>query len=291
MGRKTSLMRCSGDRSICRRRHDDRWGRRTGFSGSSPSLRRRSGRGSLLLAEVHICGVPAGVAKAWKAPTASALCQARKRLGEAPVKELFEQVCQPLATTSTIGAFHHGWRLMAVDGLVWDVPDTQANDAEFGRPSSRTDQGGAFPQVRMVALGEAGTHAVAAAALGPVKTGARELAEGCLFAMEPGMLVGFDRGFYSFDFYRKVTATGADVLFRLSKTMRLPVLARLGDDSYLSVITPGRGLSRRPLRSTARNRWPRPVKRSSCGPSNTPSPTEATHHRIGSSPRSSTGRK
>lgn len=37
--------------------------------------------------------------KAWKLPTASALCQARKRLGEAPVKELFDQVCQPLATS------------------------------------------------------------------------------------------------------------------------------------------------------------------------------------------------
>ena len=176
--------------------------------------------------------------KAWKVPTASALCQARRRLGEAPVKELFDQVCQPLATTSTIGGFHHRWRLMAVDGLVWDVPDTPANEAEFGRPSSRTGQGGAFPQVRMVAMGEAGTHAIVAAELGPITTGERELAEGCLFAMEPGMLVAFDRGFYSFAFYRQVAATGADVIFRLSKTIKLPVLTRLPDDSYLSAITP-----------------------------------------------------
>lgn len=176
--------------------------------------------------------------KAWKVPTASALCQARKRLGEAPVKELFDQVCQPLATTSTIGGFHHRWRLMAIDGVTLDVPDTPANEEAFGRPPSRTGQGGAFPQVRILALGEAGTHAIVAAEIGSIKTGERELAEGCLFAVEPGMLVCFDRGFYSFEFYRKVTATGADVLFRMSKNVKLPVLKRLPDDSYLSAITP-----------------------------------------------------
>jgi len=176
--------------------------------------------------------------KAWRVPTASALCQARQRLGDAPVRELFDQVCQPLATTSTIGAFVHRWRLMAVDGMVWDIPDTPANLAEYRRPPSRTGHGGAFPQVRMVALGEAGSHAVVAAQLGPTGTGERELAEGCLFAMEAGMLVAFDRGFFSYKFYRQVTGTGADVIFRLSKTIKLPVLKRLPDDSYLSAITP-----------------------------------------------------
>ncbi|MBN9609377.1 MAG: hypothetical protein BGO26_06895 [Actinobacteria bacterium 69-20] len=178
--------------------------------------------------------------KAWKVPTASALCQARKRLGEAPVRELFEQVCQPLATTATIGAFAGRWRLMAIDGLVWDVPDTAANEEAFGRSPSRTGQGGAFPQVRMAALSEVGTHAVVAAEFGPLKIGERQLAEGCLFALEPGMLVCFDRGFYSFDFYGQVAATGADVLFRMSKSVKLPVLARLADDSYLSAITANR---------------------------------------------------
>lgn len=141
--------------------------------------------------------------KAWKVPTASALCQARRRLGEAPVKELFDQMCRPLATTATIGAFHGRWRLMAIDGLVWDVADTAENEAAFGRSASRSGHGGAFPQVRMVALSEVGTHAVVAAELGPLKTGERELAEGCLFALEPGMLVCFDRGFFSFDFYAR----------------------------------------------------------------------------------------
>jgi Transposase DDE domain len=52
------------------------------------------------------------------------------------------------------------------------------------------------------------------------------------------MLVLFDRGFFSYDFFAQAQATGADLLFRLSSTLKLPVLQRLPDDSYLSVITP-----------------------------------------------------
>jgi hypothetical protein len=51
------------------------------------------------------------------------------------------------------------------------VPDTGENEAAFGRPSSRKAQGGAFPQVRVVGLGECGTHAVIAAEPGPISTG------------------------------------------------------------------------------------------------------------------------
>jgi hypothetical protein len=102
--------------------------------------------------------------RAWKVPTASALCQARQRLGEEPLRQLFERAAAPLAMSSTIGAWlSHRWRLMAIDGVTLDVPDTAENEKEFGRPSSRTGQGGAFPEVRMVGLGECGTHAIVAA--------------------------------------------------------------------------------------------------------------------------------
>ena len=57
---------------------------------------------------------------------------------------------------------------MSLDGTCLDVPDTPANEAAFGRPgSSRREGGGAFPQLRLVALSESGTHAITAAALGP----------------------------------------------------------------------------------------------------------------------------
>lgn len=178
--------------------------------------------------------------RAWQVPTASALSQARARLGEAPLQALFERAAVPLATPSTIGGWLGQWRLMAIDGVTVDVPDTPQNAAEFGRPASRTGQGGAFPQVRIAALGEAGTHAIVGASLGPYSSGERQLALGLLPDLTPGMLVAFDRGYYSLDFYRQTVETGADVLFRVSATLTLPMLARLPDDSYLSALTPNK---------------------------------------------------
>jgi Insertion element 4 transposase N-terminal/Transposase DDE domain len=179
---------------------------------------------------------------AWRVPTPSALCQARQRLGEAPLRRLFEQAAVPLATPATIGAWQGRWRLMAIDGVTLDVPDTPDNEAAFGRPSSRKPQGGAFPQVRVVGLGECGTHAVVAAELGPISTGERELAQAVLPDMDQTMLVTFDRGFYSYDFFTQAKATGAQLLFRVTSSLKLPVLERLPDGSWLSAIT-GKGTS------------------------------------------------
>jgi Insertion element 4 transposase N-terminal/Transposase DDE domain len=177
--------------------------------------------------------------RAWKVPTASALCQARQRLGEQPLRQLFERAAAPLATPSTIGAWlSHRWRLMAIDWVTLNVPDTPENAGAFGRPSSCTGQGGAFPQVRVVGLGECGTHAIVAADLGPIRTGERELAERVLPDLDQDMLVIFDRGFYSYDLFTRVQAAGAEALFRVSSTLKLPVLQRLADDSYLSAIAP-----------------------------------------------------
>jgi hypothetical protein len=179
--------------------------------------------------------------RAWQVPTASALCQARQRLGEAPLRRLFERIAAPLATPATIGAWlSHRWRLMAVDGVILDVPDTPDNEAAFGRPASRTGQGGAFPQVRVVGLGECGTHAILAAELGPISTGERELAENVLADLGEDMLVMFDRGFFSYDFFAQAVQTGADLLFRVTASLKLPVLQRLPDGSWLSAITPNR---------------------------------------------------
>jgi len=176
--------------------------------------------------------------RAWRVPTPSALCQARQRLGEAPLRRLFEQAAVPLATGATIGAWLSRWRRMAIDGVTLDVPDTPDNEAAFGRPGSRTPQGGAFPQVRVVGLGECGTHAIVAADLGPCNVGERELAAGLLDDLEPGMLVLLARGFFSYNFFAQAKQTGADLLFRVGSSLKLPVLHRLPDDSYLSAITP-----------------------------------------------------
>ncbi|MCA1681853.1 MAG: IS4 family transposase [Actinobacteria bacterium] len=171
----------------------------------------------------------------WKVPTTSALSQARTRLGEAPMKLLFERIAVPMARAGTRGAWCAGLRVMALDGLVLDVPDTSANDGAFGRSGNATAPS-PFPQVRLVALGECGTHAVVDAAFGPVSTGEQTLAAQLITRFTAGMLVLADRNFYSYQAWQQACATGAALLWRVSANLTLPVLEWLPDGSYRSLV-------------------------------------------------------
>jgi hypothetical protein len=83
----------------------------------------------------------------WGVPTASAITQARKRLGREVFPEIFERTCGPvggdasptaglLALGTARGAWLRGWRLLAIDGFDVDVPDSKENAAEFGYAGS-----------------------------------------------------------------------------------------------------------------------------------------------------------
>ena len=171
----------------------------------------------------------------WTVPSTSAISQARTRLGEAPLKLLFERIAVPMARPGTRGAWFHGLRVMAIDGLVLDVPATPDNDKEFGRSGNDTTTS-PFPQVRLVALGECGTHAVTDAALGGITTGEQTLAAQLISRFTAGMLVLADRNFYNYQAWQQACATGAALLWRVTATLTLPVLEWLPDGSYRSVV-------------------------------------------------------
>jgi hypothetical protein len=59
---------------------------------------------------------------------ASALSYQRELLGVETVKQLFEQGTQVLCTQETAGAWYQGHRLMALDGTLFSLPDTPANE-------------------------------------------------------------------------------------------------------------------------------------------------------------------
>jgi hypothetical protein len=171
----------------------------------------------------------------WKVPSTSAITQARQRLGADPLRTLFERTAVPVAGHGTKGAWLGSRRLMAVDGFMLDIPDTAENAAEFGRKSNGT-KASAFPQVLTVVLGECGSHAIVGAALGPCNGDERALAGEILPCLEPDMLVTADRNFYSFALWKAFRQTRADLLWRVSSTIELPVLQWLPDGSYLSLI-------------------------------------------------------
>jgi hypothetical protein len=140
-----------------------------------------------------------------------------------------------MATETTPGAFYRSWRLMAIDGTNLDVPDTAENDEEFGRPTPSRGEGSAFPQVRLVGLGECGTHAITAVAIGGYETGENTLATELVGKLSPGMLLLADRGFGgSYTLFSAMASSGADLLWRVKSTAVLPVLERFSDGSYRS---------------------------------------------------------
>jgi DDE family transposase len=170
-------------------------------------------------------------------PDKAAIFKARARLGREPLELLFAAACSPLAGERTRGAFYRGLRLMSLDGTCLDVPDTPANEQEFGRPgSSRREGGGAFPQLRLVALSETGTHAITDAALGPYTTGENALADELVPTLRAGMLCLADRGFYSFERFQAARGTGAELLWQVKSDVGLPREQTLPDGSYLTSI-------------------------------------------------------
>jgi hypothetical protein len=172
-----------------------------------------------------------------KSPQRSSLCEGRKRLGVAPVRVLVHQVVRPLATPDTPGAFYQGLRLMGIDGTVLDIPDTPANAAAFGRPTGGRGDG-AFPQVRKLSLVELGTHVEVALIVKPYWRGEINMVDGLLRHLHPGMLLLWDRNFFSYSLWKKLISRGIDVLARVKKNIVLRPFEKLADGSYLAKIYP-----------------------------------------------------
>src|SRR5260221_8635481 len=91
---------------------------------------------------------------------ASALSGRRPELGSQGLQALLHECCRVLAQPQTMpSAFFGRYRLMAIDGTVFNTADTVAHEAAFGRSSNQYGKG-AYPQVRCVLLAECGSHAV-----------------------------------------------------------------------------------------------------------------------------------
>lgn len=171
----------------------------------------------------------------WAVPTASAVTQARKRLGSDVLRETFTRVAAPVADPETRGAWLGRWRLMAIDGFEVDLPDSAQNAAEFGYAGSGANRS-AFPKARVVALAECGTHAFVDAQITPITVGEKTAAAPLLSRLSRDWLLTADRGFYSFTAWGRARRAGADLLWRAPTQLRLPVVKILEDGTYLSVL-------------------------------------------------------
>jgi Transposase DDE domain/Insertion element 4 transposase N-terminal len=174
-----------------------------------------------------------------KLPGKSAIFQARARLGAEPLEALFRRVAVPLAEPDVGGSWLAGRRLVAIDGTTLDVADTSENDAFFGRPGVNKGEGAAFPQARLVAVAECGTHAIFDTVIGACSDGENTLAGQLVDRLQPGMLLLADRGFCGYPLWSRAAATGADLLWRAKSTMKPRHLETLTDGTWLAELRPG----------------------------------------------------
>jgi len=167
----------------------------------------------------------------------SGISQARTRLGWEPVKQLYDEIVEPIAVKQTRGAWYRNWKLVSLDGSTMDVADTPDNEKSFGRPGASRGSS-AYPQVRFVSLVENGTHVLFGTEMGSYSTGEITLAKCTLKRLKPGVLCLSDRNFLGYELWKQGQATGADLLWRARKNVRLERESELGDGSYLSHIYP-----------------------------------------------------
>jgi hypothetical protein len=189
----------------------------------------------------------------WKNPSKSSISEARQKIGPQVMSRLFHLVVRPLGTEQTKGVFLKGLRLMAVDGTVFDLPDTEANARVFGYPGTRPGTEASFPKARLVILVEAGTHVITDALLTPYRIGERSRALKLLRSVVPGMLLMWDRGLHSFKMVKETQERGSNFLGRVPKNVKFEVVETLEDGSFLSWIAPDgkskkKGAQRTPIR-------------------------------------------
>src|SRR5713101_5204451 len=173
--------------------------------------------------------------KGEESPPRNTLCVARRRLGVAPLRHLFEATVRPLASEQTPGASYKALRLVGLDGTVLDLPDTPANVKAFGKPQSGRAEG-AFPQVRKLSLVELGTHAELAFILKPCWRGESSMVAGLMRHLRPGLLLLWDRNFFSYKLWKSLTGRGVHLLARVKTGLVFKPIKRLADGSYLAKI-------------------------------------------------------
>jgi hypothetical protein len=166
---------------------------------------------------------------------ASAMTQARRRLGPGPLRELFFLLRGP----SPADVRWRGLLVCAVDGTIMTVADSPANLALYSKQKGGATGGSSYPQLRLLALVACGTRTVIDAVFGPCSSGETTYAADLIRSLHAGMLLLADRNFGCGPLARKIAASDADFLIRVKTgygAPGLPVLQRLPDGSWLSLL-------------------------------------------------------
>jgi Insertion element 4 transposase N-terminal/Transposase DDE domain len=172
------------------------------------------------------------------APTASAMTQARRRLGPGPLRELFFLLRGPAPG----GARWRGLLAVAIDGTVMTVADSEANLAVYSKQRGGPNGASGYPMLRLLVLVSCGTRTVIGAVSGPVAKGETTYAPGLLRSLRAGMILLADRNFGAGFLAAQIAGTRAGFLIRV----RAGYLAGTIGRHVLASLMPGRRMRASP---------------------------------------------
>jgi hypothetical protein len=167
--------------------------------------------------------------------TAAALWQARTRLGPAPLRALFDLLRGPAAAPRTSGSWWRGLLVCAIDGTTLSVADTPANHRVYTTQPGHHG-GSGYPLLRLVALVACGTRSLIEVVFGPTSSGETTMTNQLAEHLHAGMLVLTDRNLTTAALTGRIAATGAHLLGRCKANRKLPMVGRLHDGSWLSLL-------------------------------------------------------
>lgn len=164
----------------------------------------------------------------------SAIAQARARLGDQPMKLVFEKTANAWALAAADEDRWNGLRVWALDGTSLKVADTEENDEHFGRPGSGRGRAG-YPQARVVALNAPRSHLLGALAVGPWHKSEAALASELWDQVPDESVIIIDRNFLAYGNLHEFAERGRDRhwLIRAKKNTRWRVVRRLSDGDDL----------------------------------------------------------
>jgi hypothetical protein len=168
------------------------------------------------------------------APAASSVTQARARLGDEPMRWLFERCSDSWAHASARAYPWRGLAVYGVDGTTIRVPDSPENRAHFGGQYSRRGDPG-YPSARVVTLMALRTHLVAAMRFGPYSVDERTYAKGLWPQIPDNALVIVDRNFFDAAVLFPLQDHGCNRnwLIRAKRNLKWTVIENLGPGDEL----------------------------------------------------------
>ncbi len=127
----------------------------------------------------------------------SALTQARQRLGEEPLAQLFGLCADVWDTRHQRGRSWRGLARYAIDGSTLRTPDTQDNREHFGAQVYASGAVSSYPQLRLLTLTSLSTHLLRDAVFGEYGKNEMRYCTQLVQSIPDHSLTVFDKGFLS----------------------------------------------------------------------------------------------